>query len=52
MDLDFEFAVCLVDNCTLQCEHGSLQNDTCKCTCQKHWAGDKCGMWVLFEKHL
>ena len=52
MDLNFVFVVCLVDHCALQCEHGSLQNDTCTCTCQKHWTGDKCGMLVLFEKHL
>ena len=33
---------CTKYNCTLQCEHGSLQNDTCTCACPNHWTGDKC----------
>ena len=48
MDLDFAVLVCLVDNCTLQCEHGSFQSDTCTCACQKYWTGDYCGMLVLY----
>ena len=52
MDLNFVCVVSLVDNCTLQCEHGSLQKDTCSCTGKKNWTGYKCGMLLLYEIHI
>ncbi|XP_041373122.1 uncharacterized protein LOC121386321 [Gigantopelta aegis] len=37
--------------CSFQCEHGTLQEDICKCNCNNSWTGDQCDICSLKCKH-
>ena len=32
-----------------KCEHGTLDKDSCSCTCDEYWSGHTCGRYFIIN---